>query len=240
MFSNSRRVRTTTDSVLVVGLGRFGTAVATSLVEMGKEVLAIDENAELVQRWSADVTHAVQADTTDEEALRQLGVADYDRAVVAIGTDIEASVLTVLALSEAGVKEIWAKAITAKHGEILERIGAHHVVYPERAMGQRVAHMMAGSMDDYLEFEGGYAMARIQAPMILWGVPLKDSAARRRYRVTVVGIKSPGEMFTYADNETIVHEGDQIIISGPVKNLEEFSLLPTGVNQIAATGFSAE
>jgi trk system potassium uptake protein len=223
----NRRRGSRSDSVLVVGLGRFGSAVAQSLIEMGKEVLAIDENADLVQRWSSELTHTVQADTTDEEALRQLGVADYERAVVAIGTDVEASVLTVLALSEAGVQEIWAKAITAKHGLILERIGARHVVYPEKAMGQRVAHMLAGSMDDYLEFEGGYAMARIQAPIILWGVPLKDSAARRRYRVTVVGIKSPGEPFTYADNETIVHEGDQLIISGPVKNLEEFSQLPT-------------
>ncbi len=223
----SRRRATRSDSVIVVGLGRFGTAVAQSLIEMGREVLAIDESADLVQRWSADLTHTVQADTTDEESLRQLGVAEYERAVVAIGTDVEASVLTVLALSDAGVQEIWAKAITAKHGEILERIGATHVVYPERAMGQRVAHMLAGSMDDYLEFEAGYAMARMKAPIILWGVPLKDSAARRRYRVTVVGIKSPGEPFTYADNETIVHQGDQIIISGPVKNLEEFSRLPT-------------
>ncbi len=226
-MKGNRRRSSRSDSILVVGLGRFGTAVAQSLIEMGKEVLAIDEDADLVQRWSADLTHTVQADTTDEESLRQLGVAEYDRAVVAIGTDVEASVLTVLALSEAGVAEIWAKAITPKHGRILERIGAHHVVYPERAMGQRVAHMLAGSMDEYLEFEDGYAMARIQAPIILWGVPLKDSAARRRYRVTVVGIKSPGEPFTYAGNDTIVHQGDQLIISGPVKNLEEFSQLPT-------------
>lgn len=213
------------ESILVVGLGRFGSAVALSLVEMGKEVLAIDESAELVQRWAADLTHVVQADTTDEEALRQLGVDSFDRAVVAIGTDIEASVLTVLALSEAGVQEIWAKAITTKHGKILERVGAAHVVYPERAMGARVAHQIVGSLEDYLEFEG-YALARITAPTLLWGIPLGKSDVRTRHRVTVVGIKRAGESYTYADHETIPHRGDELIISGTVKAVEKFSALP--------------
>ena len=218
-------IRREVDSILVIGLGRFGSAVALSLVEMGKEVMAIDENAELVQRWAADLTHVVQADTTDEEALRQLGCSSFDRAVVAIGSDIEASVLTVLALSEAGIEEIWAKAITAKHGKILERVGAHHVVYPERAMGQRVAHQIVGSLENYMEFEG-YALARITAPTILWGIPLGKSDVRTRHRVTVVGIKRQGESYTYADHETIPHRGDELIISGTVKAVERFSALP--------------
>lgn len=218
-------IRREVDSILVIGLGRFGSAVALSLVEMGKEVMAIDENAELVQRWAADLTHVVQADTTDEEALRQLGCSSFDRAVVAIGSDIEASVLTVLALSEAGIEEIWAKAITAKHGKILERVGAHHVVYPERAMGQRVAHQIVGSLEDYMEFEG-YALARITAPTILWGIPLGKSDVRTRHRVTVVGIKRQGESYTYADHEMIPHRGDELIISGTVKAVERFSALP--------------
>lgn len=218
-------IRREVDSILVIGLGRFGSAVALSLVEMGKEVMAIDENAELVQRWAADLTHVVQADTTDEEALRQLGCSSFDWAVVAIGSDIEASVLTVLALSEAGIEEIWAKAITAKHGKILERVGAHHVVYPERAMGQRVAHQIVGSLEDYMEFEG-YALARITAPTILWGIPLGKSDVRTRHRVTVVGIKRQGESYTYADHETIPHRGDELIISGTVKAVERFSALP--------------
>ncbi len=213
------------DSVLVIGLGRFGSSVALSLVDMGKEVMAIDENPELVQRWAADLTHVVQADTTDEEALRQVGCASFDRAVVAIGSDIEASVLTVLALSEAGIDEIWAKAITAKHGKILERVGAHHVVYPERAMGQRVAHQIVGSLEDYMEFEG-YALARIKAPTMLWGIPLGKSDVRTRYRITVVGIQRAGEAFTYADLETIPHRGDELIISGAVKAVEKLSALP--------------
>ena len=134
-------------SVVIIGLGRFGSAVADSLVRMGQEVLAIDENQVLVERWADELTHVAQADTTDDEALRQLGVGDFDRAVVAIGTDIEASVLTVLALAEAGVPDIWAKAITRKHGAILERVGAHHVIYPEFSMGERVAHMLTGADD---------------------------------------------------------------------------------------------
>ena len=192
---------------------------------MDKEVLAIDEDAALVQRWSSELTHVVQADTTDEEALRELGVNSFDRAVVAIGLDIEASVLTVLALSEAGVEEIWAKAITSKHAKILERVGADHVVFPERMMGKRVAHQIVGSLDDYLEFEG-YALARIKAPAILWGVPLGRSDVRNRYRVTVVGLRRQGEGFTYTDKDTIAHRGDDIVISGAVKAIEKFSSLP--------------
>lgn len=220
-----KKNRSVAESILVVGLGRFGSAVATSLIEMGKEVLAIDTDPVLVQRWSGELTHVVQADTTDEEALRQLGVASFDRAVVAIGSDIEASVLTVLALSEAGVEEIWAKAITPKHGKILARVGAHHVVYPERAMGKRVAHQITGSLEDYLEFEG-YALARIQAPTVLWGVPLGESEVRSRYHITVVGIRAEGQKYTYTDLDTIAHRGDELIISGSTKAVEKFSALP--------------
>jgi len=221
-----KRNRGVAESVLVIGLGRFGSSVATSLVQMDKEVLAIDTDPVLVQRWSSELTHVVQADTTDEEALRQLGVASFDRAVVAIGSDIEASVLTVVALSEVGVQEIWAKAITFKHGKILERVGAHHVVYPERAMGLRVAHQIVGTMEDFMELEGGYGLARILAPTITWGIPLGKSDLRSRHRVTVVGIKKPGSGFSYADRETVPRQGDEILISGSVRALEKFSSLP--------------
>ncbi|MBO3129968.1 potassium channel family protein [Dermatophilus congolensis] len=213
------------ESILVVGLGRFGSSVAQSLVKMEKEVMAIDSDADLVQRFAGEFTHVVQADATDSEALNQLGVSSFDRAVVAIGTDIEASVLTVLSLSEIGVEEIWAKAVTDKHGSILERVGAHHVVYPERDMGKRVAHQIVGSLSDYLEFEG-YALARTTAPAILWGVPFSRSDIRSRYRITIVGIKREGESFTYAESETIAHRGDELIISGSVKAVEKFSALP--------------
>lgn len=213
-------------SVVVIGLGRFGSAVALSLVALGKEVLAIDENAEVVQRWSGELTQVVQADTTDDETLRQLGVPDFDRAVVAIGSDIEASVLTVLALAQLGVPEIWAKAITAKHGAILERIGAHHVVYPDREMGEKVAHLIVTPVRDYVAFDG-YALARILAPTMIWSVPLGESGLREKYRVTVVGVKEPGQPYTYAERSTIVHRGDELLVTGAIADVDRFSRLPS-------------
>jgi trk system potassium uptake protein TrkA len=215
-----------TSSVVVVGLGRFGTAVAQSLFQMGKEVLAIDENISLVEKWADQLTHVVQADSTDEEALRQLGVGDFDRAVVAIGADIEASVLTVLALSEAGVPDIWAKAITRKHGLILERVGAHHVVFPERSMGERVAHILSGRMIDYIEFDDEFSIARTRAPEMSWDKTLAQSAPRSRYGITVVGVKRIGEDFTHAVPETTVQRHDQLIVSGPTHLVEKFCSLP--------------
>lgn len=209
-------------SVVVIGLGRFGTAVAQALVGMGQEVLAVDEDARLVERWADEFTHVVQADSTDDEALRQLGVADFDRAVVAIGADIEASVLTVVALAEAGVPDIWAKAITRKHGRILESVGAHHVVYPEYSMGERVAHMLTGRMLDYIEFDDEFSIARTLAPQESWDKSLAESAPRTRHGVTVVGVKRQGEDFTYARPETVIARHDQLIVSGPTPKVERF------------------
>ncbi len=212
-------------SVLIVGLGRFGTAVAEALVRLNQEVLAIDENPVLVEKWSDELTHVVQADATDDEALRQLGVSHLDRAVVAIGADIEASILTVLALAEAGMQDIWAKAVTRKQGLILERVGAHHVVYPEHAMGERVAHMLTGSMIDYIEFDDGFSLARTFAPAMTWDKTLGDSSPRTHYGVTVVGVKRVGEDFTYARPETSVRRHDELIVSGPTSNVEKFCRL---------------
>ena len=222
----ARKNRTNeTASVVVIGLGRFGTAVAQSLVAMGKEVLAVDENPALVERWADELTHVVQADSTDEQALAQLGVGDFDRAVVAIGADIEASVLTVLALAEAGVTDIWAKAITRKHGQILERVGAHHVVYPEFAMGERVAHLLSGSMIDYIEFDDQFSIARSRAPQKTWDKTLAESSPRTHHGVTIVGVKRAGEDFTYARPDTTVHRHDQLIVSGPTDKVERFCAL---------------
>lgn len=209
-------------SVVVIGLGRFGSAVAESLVRLGQEVLAIDEDPVLVERWADELTHVVQADCTDEQALHQLGIGDFDRAVVAIGADIEASVLTVLALAEAGVSDIWAKAITRNHGKILERVGAHHVVYPEFSMGERVAHMLTGGMMDYIDFDDEFSIARTLAPPFTWDRTLAESAPRSKHGVTIVGVKRTGKDFTYARPETTVHRHDHLIVSGPTHQVENF------------------
>lgn len=213
------------DSVVVIGLGRFGGSVASSLVRLGHEVLGIDENAEIVQQWADELTHVVQADTTNSDVLRQLGVKDFARAVVGIGSDLEASVLTVLALEELGVPDIWAKATSVKHGRILERTGAHHVVYPEAAMGERVAHLVTGKMTDFIEFDDGFAIAKTGAPKEAWGKTLSESALRSKYGVTVIALKQTRADLTYAKADTIVEPGDQLIVAGTAALVETFAAL---------------
>ena len=211
--------------VVVIGLGRFGGAVADSLIRLGHEVLAIDEDAAIVQSWADRLTHVVQADTTNSDTLKRLGVGDFEKAVVGIGTDIEASLLTVLALSELQVPDIWAKALSTKHGRLLDRTGAHHVIYPEAAMGERVAHLVTGQMIDFIEFDDGFAIVKTRAPRESLNKTLADSALRSKYGVTVVGVKRPKADFTYARPETIIQAGDLLIVSGATALVERFAAL---------------
>jgi trk system potassium uptake protein TrkA len=209
--------------IVVIGLGRFGGQVAGSLIRLGQDVLGIDENAKIVQSWSDRLTHVVEADATNENALRQIGVPEFSRAVVGIGTDIEASVLTVLSLVELGVTEIWAKAISAQHGKILSAVGANHVIYPEAAMGDRVAHLIASKMIDFIEFDDGFAIVKTAAPADAVGHTLAESALRTRFGVTVVGVKETGRDFTYARPETVVPPHATLIIAGTVDQVERFA-----------------
>lgn len=211
------------NGVVVIGLGRFGGAVAESLVRLGHDVLAIDQDGDLVQAWSERLTHVVQADTTDSETLRRLGVQEFGRAVVGIGTDLEASVLTVLALAELGVRDIWAKALGPKHGRILERTGAHHVVYPEAEMGERVAHLVTGRMMDFIEFDDGFAIVKTRAPREAVGRKLEECRLRSKYGITVVGVKSPRLDFAHAQPETVIARDDLLIVCGPTKLVEAFA-----------------
>ncbi|BCJ64663.1 TrkA family potassium uptake protein [Polymorphospora rubra] len=217
------RAPTAAEGVAVLGLGRFGGQVAASLLRLGHEVLGIDEDPRLVQQWSDRLTHVAQADTTDNEALRQLGVPDFGRAVVGIGTDIEASVLTVLALTEVGVKEIWAKATSSKHGKILSAVGAQHVIYPEAAMGDRVAHLITSRMLDFIEFDDGFAIAKIRAPEDMVGRNLADIGLRTRWGVTVVGVKTPGREFDYAQASTVIPADSVLIVAGTTEQVQEFA-----------------
>ena len=221
MSANSKSPRS--DGVVVIGLGRFGSAVANSLVRLGHEVLGIDESAEIVQQWSDRLTHVVQADSTNGDTLHRLGVHEFGRAVVGIGTDIEASVLTVLALSELGIPDVWAKALSDKHGRILERTGAHHVVYPEAAMGERVAHLVTGKMIDFIEFDDGFAIVKTRAPREAEGKTLAECALRSKYGVTVVGVKRAKADFVPGRPETPIQPGDLLIVSGPTKLVEAFA-----------------
>jgi trk system potassium uptake protein TrkA len=209
--------------VVVLGLGRFGTSLALELVRRGTEVLGLDRDPNIVQKYADELTHAAVADTTDLEALQQLDVPSYERAVVGIGNDLEASILTTAVLVDLGIPQIWAKAISRQHGRILERVGAHHVVLPEHEMGERVAHLVTGRMLDYIAFEDDYAMVKTAAPQEIVGKRLSDTAVRRLHGITVVGVKRPGEGFTYATQDTIVRPGDVLIVSGPVEQVEAFA-----------------
>ncbi|WP_245226464.1 potassium channel family protein [Streptomyces smyrnaeus] len=213
------------DSVVVIGLGRFGRSLALELVDEDTEVLGIDEDPEVVQLLSGSLTHTVRADSTKEDALRQLAVHEFDRAVVAIGTDLEASILTASLLISFGIENVWAKATSEAHGRILTQLGVQHVVYPEHDMGQRVAHLVRGRMLDYIEFEDGFAMVKTDPPAEILDVPLSHSAVRTRYGITVVAIKRPGEGFTYATPETVVKADDTIIVAGRTRATERFSEL---------------
>ena len=213
------------DSVLVIGLGRFGGALAETLVELGTEVLAVDFDADRVQEYSERLTHVRQADTTSATVLRQLGAAEFSVAVVAIGNDIESSILTTAALADLGVASIWAKAIRADHGRILERVGAHHVVYPERQMGIRTAHAVSGRVIDYFELDAGFVLAEVRPPRRLIGKTLTEADIRNRYGVTIVCVKPNGEGFTYATPETRMAEGDILVVAGDVERAEAFAAL---------------
>jgi len=211
--------------VVVIGLGRFGKSLALELMAEGTEVLGVDDSPKTVQNLAGRLTHVVEADSTNEEALRQLSVHEFDRAVVGIGSNLEASILTASILVNFGIRSIWAKAISNSHARILTQLGVHHVVRPEHDMGKRVAHLVRGRMLDYIEFDDGYAIVKTQPPASIFGLPLGESRVRSRYGVTIVGIKRAGEDFTHATPESVVEEGDLIIVSGPETGVERFSNL---------------
>lgn len=211
------------NQIAVIGLGRFGSSLASELVQRGSEVLAIDSRPAIVQRHSDEFTHIAVADTTDPESLRQLGVHEFQRVVVAIGSEMEASILTTSLLVDFGIPHIWAKATSRQHGRILERVGAHHVVLPEHDMGERVAHLVTGRMLDYIELEDDYALAKTLTPAHAVGRSLGESQIRAKHGVTVVGIKRPGEPFTYATAETVVRGGDVLVVAGETAKVEAFA-----------------
>ncbi len=212
--------------VAIIGLGRFGTAVSESLMSLGHEVLGIDSDATLVQKSAERLTHAVEADSSDADALKQLGIQEFQHVVVGIGSNIEASVLTVLALSELAIPDIWAKAVNTNHARILERTGAHHVVLPEAAMGERVAHLVVGKMVDFIEFDDGFAIAKVRPPWSVVGQSLRAANITARHNVTVMGVKRPQTAFMPATPEIVVEKDDLLVVSGATRLVEKFASQP--------------
>ncbi len=215
----------------VIGLGRFGFSVAETLAAKNSQVLAIDIEEEKVQDISEFVTHAVQIDATDEKALKAVGIKDVDVAVVAIGT-IEASILVAVTLKELGIKKIIAKAISADHGKILERVGVTKVIFPERDMGSRLASsLLAPKIVDHINLSDTYSILEMVPPQSFIGKSLRDIDVRAKYGLNVIGIKKPASLKNKKKVEEdinvspkadeIVREGDVLIIIGSNKNIEK-------------------
>ena len=221
----ARRLASQTDSIMVIGLGRFGLAVARSLVRLGHEVLAVDSRLAVVESLAQELPNVVQADCTDADTLRQLDAHSFSHVVVAIGQGLEASVLTVLNLSQMGIVDIWVKAATAQHARIVERLGAHHVIFPEADMGERVAHLVTGKMIDFIEFDDGFAIAKTRSPRETHGKTLAQSDVRKKYGITVVGIKRRHQDFIYAKPETEIKAGDHLIVAGETRLVDRFAAL---------------
>lgn len=211
----------------VIGLGRFGSSVAKTLHGLGYEVLAIDSNSEVVSAFSDEVTHVVQADTTDEDTLKALGIRNFDAVVVAIGDDIQANVLTTLQLKEIGVKFVVAKARNELHGKMLQKIGADRVVYPERDMGLRIAHnLISTNILDYMELSPNLSLVEITAPKSIVGYSLVESNLRAKYSINVVAIKRGDKILVSPDPNEKIQSNDVLIAIGSNTGVKEFEELP--------------
>lgn len=214
---------------VVIGIGRFGKAVAERLYDLGHEVLAIDTDEDTIQRISEKVTHAVTADATDENVLKSLGVRNFDVGVVAIGTDIQSSIIVTLMLKEMGVGYIVAKAQNDTHAKVLLKIGADRVVFPERDMGERVAHNLIGNnILEYIELSEEHSIIEFAALQSWIGKDLRDLNLRSKYGVTVVAMRNRNEdgINVSPKADTKINEGDILIVIGDnddVKKLERKS-----------------
>ncbi|OEF95614.1 potassium channel family protein [Desulfuribacillus alkaliarsenatis] len=208
----------------VLGLGRFGGSIATSLYNMGHEVLAIDINEDKVQAYSNAVSQAVQADSTDEKALKALGIRNFSVVVVAIGQDIQASIMASLIVKEMGVKHIVVKAQNDLHGKVLEKIGVDRVVFPERDMGARVAHnLLSPNIIDFIELSPEYSILEFVATKSMVGKSLIELNIRAKYGINIMAIKSGKNKINVAPMATdVVQEDDVLVVVGHKEDLKVF------------------
>ena len=212
-----------TEQFAVVGLGRFGSSLAKELIELGHEVLGIDKDEEVVDAMNGKLTHAVVADATDVDTLRSLGVRNFDCGVVAIGDDIQTSILATIQLKELGVKKVVAKAITELHGRVLERIGVDRVIFPERDMGIRVAHQLVSpNLLDYIELSKDYSIAELTVPSCLDGVSLKELSPRSRFGCSIVAINKKEGVIVVPTAEQVLSEKDIMVIIGTNEQIDAF------------------
>jgi trk system potassium uptake protein TrkA len=196
----------------VVGLGRFGTSLATTLVERGYYVLGIDRDPEIVQRVADSITQAVVLDSTDENALRAVDITAFETVVVSIGHNFECNLMTTVALKSLGVRNVVCKARTQQHHDILLRVGADHVVLPEHDAGRRLAHVLSGpGVLDQLELEPGFSLTELRVPQSMVGHSLLESNLRRRCGVTVLLVKR-GSALTVTPEPNYVFQPDDLLV----------------------------
>ncbi|MFS0723496.1 potassium channel family protein [Paenibacillus sp. 1P07SE] len=209
----------------VIGMGRFGSSVANSLTQMGFQVLAIDSSEERIDDVVDIVTHAVIANSTDEDALKQIGIRNFEVVVVAIGEDIQSSILTTLILKDMGVKTLIVKAKNELHGKMLQKIGADKVIYPERDMGVRLAHhLISPNILEFIEISDDYSIVEIQATSQMIGMNLKQLDIRAKYRCNVMAIKTGGHMNISPYAEDVIKAEDILVVVGKNTDLTELEL----------------
>ncbi|HEX5564014.1 MAG TPA: TrkA family potassium uptake protein [Sporosarcina sp.] len=208
---------------VVIGLGRFGGSIVNELVELSVDVMAIDISPDRVEEFAQIATTAVAADTTDESALRSLGIRNFEHVVVAIGENIQASILTTLILKEIGVKRITVKAQNDYHAKVLRKIGADQVVHPERDMGKRIANnLVSNNILDYLELSDEYSIAEIRANEKLAGFTLIDLDIRAKYGVNIVAIKREAQILVSPQAIEEIQLNDILIVIGSDLDIHRF------------------
>lgn len=206
----------------VIGMGRFGRSVAVTLQQLGHRVLAIDKHEEPLRRVAEEVTHAVQLDSTDAEALRGVGITNFDAVVVAIGNYIQESILTTLVLKELGCKKVVTKAVDELQARVLEKVGADLIVRPEKEMGIRVAHLLASpSLVDYLEVSPTFSIEEISVSDRLQGQTLRALDLRGRFGVSVLLIRRDGQLLISPPAETVLRAGDVLVVVGENRQLSK-------------------
>ena len=213
-------------AVAVIGLGRFGGALATELAAYGVDVIGIDIDEAVVARYSDKLAFVSRTDATDETVLRQLGIEEVSRVVIAIGNDLEASILTASKVLKIGNRRIWAKAVSQTHADILGQLGIENVIRPENDMGRRTAHLIRGQMSDFMTVSEDFVLARTAPPVRISDSPLASFDVRRHYGVSVVAVRREGEdSWDIADQDVTLYADDEILIAGSPREVEDFSTL---------------
>jgi trk system potassium uptake protein TrkA len=210
--------------IAVIGLGRFGISIASTLYTMGHDVLAVDRTESKIQSIAQEVTHAVQADATNETILKELGLSNFEVAIVAIGTDIKSSVLSTILLKRLGIPHVIARANDNLHGSILGKIGADVVTYPEREMGTRIAHVVTlAEVSDYMTVVPGYGVAKLAAPPYLVGEKLSDLGFgyKGKWEVAVFLIQRGDEVIVTPTASQKIEAGDILVLAGSNDKLEK-------------------